>query len=276
MIDDLLARPQYGEKWGRHWLDLVRFAETNGYERDSRKDLIWKYRDYVIRAFNEDKPYDRFVKVLLAGDELPDKDGDSITATGFYRLGIWDDEPADRPLARYDYLDDILRTSGETFLGMTIGCARCHDHKFDTITQTDYYAMQAIFAGVKHSDSTLPLTPTTKKKIDKLEEEVNTLSKKLEKFIPNEANSSRTAKGPAVSAKFNVETFKPRRAKFVRFTILKTNGSQPCIDELGIFSQGKNLALAANGARATSNGDFKHPLHKLCLLYTSPRPRDRG
>ena len=148
VVDDLLSRPQYGEKWGRHWLDLVRFAETNGYERDSRKDLIWKYRDYVIRAFNEDKPYDRFVKEQLAGDELPDKDGDSITATGFYRLGIWDDEPADRPLARYDYLDDILRTASETFLGMTVGCARCHDHKIDPIPQKDYYSLLSFFSDI--------------------------------------------------------------------------------------------------------------------------------
>ncbi len=122
-IDRLLESPQYGEKWARHWLDLVRYGETNGYERDSHKDLIWKYRDYVIRALNEDKPYDRFVLEQLAGDELLDKTSDSVTATGFYRLGLWDDEPADRELARYDYLDDILRTTGETFLGMTIGCA---------------------------------------------------------------------------------------------------------------------------------------------------------
>ena len=120
VIDKLLASDQYGERWGRHWLDLVRFAETNGYERDSRKDLIWKYRDYIIRAFNQDKPYDRFIKEQLAGDLLPDRDGDSVTATGFYRLGIWDDEPVDRELARYEYLDDILRTMGETFLGMTL------------------------------------------------------------------------------------------------------------------------------------------------------------
>jgi len=148
IIDRLLAMPQYGEKWGRHWLDLVRFAETNGYERDSRKDLIWKYRDYVIRAFNEDKPYDRFIMEQIAGDELPDKTGDSITATGFYRLGIWDDEPADRPLARYDYLDDILRTASETFLGMTVGCARCHDHKIDPIPQKDYYSLLSFFSDI--------------------------------------------------------------------------------------------------------------------------------
>ena len=148
VIDNLLARPQYGEKWGRHWLDLMRYAETNGYERDSRKDLIWKYRDYVIKAFNEDKPYDRFIVEQLAGDELPDKDGDSITATGFYRLGIWDDEPADRPLARYDYLDDILRTASETFLGMTVGCARCHDHKIDPLPQKDYYSLLSFFSDI--------------------------------------------------------------------------------------------------------------------------------
>ena len=148
VIDKLLASNHYGEKWARHWLDLVRYAETNGYERDSRKDLIWKYRDYVIKAFNADKPIDRFITEQIAGDEIADRDADSITATGFYRLGIWDDEPADRPLARYDYLDDILRTTGETFLAMTIGCARCHDHKIDPVTQKDYYSMLAFFSDI--------------------------------------------------------------------------------------------------------------------------------
>jgi len=167
VIDDLLTRPQYGEKWGRHWLDLMRFAETNGYERDSKKDLIWKYRDYVIKAFNEDKPYNRFIMEQLAGDELPDKTGDSVTATGFYRLGIWDDEPADRPLARYDYLDDILRTTGETFLGMTVGCARCHDHKIDPIPQKDYYSLLSFFSDIsphgKGKTNHVPITDANTK-----------------------------------------------------------------------------------------------------------------
>ncbi|MEC9092109.1 MAG: PSD1 and planctomycete cytochrome C domain-containing protein, partial [Planctomycetota bacterium] len=148
IIDRLLQAPQYGEKWARHWLDLVRYAETNGYERDSRKEQIWKYRDYVIRAFNEDKSYDRFIQEQIAGDELEDQTSDSITATGIYRLGIWDDEPADRELARYDYLDEIVRTTGESLLGMTIGCARCHDHKIDPLTQRDYYAMLDFFANI--------------------------------------------------------------------------------------------------------------------------------
>ena len=148
VIDRLLESEHYGEKWGRHWLDLVRYAETNGYERDGRKDGIWKYRDYVIRSLNEDKPYDRFVLEQLAGDELPDRTPDSIIATGFHRLGIWDDEPADRELARFDYLDDLVKTTGETFLGLTVGCGRCHDHKIDPISQRDYYSMVAFFADI--------------------------------------------------------------------------------------------------------------------------------
>ena len=148
LIDRLLTSPHYGEKWGRHWLDLVRYAETNGYERDGNKPEIWRYRDYVIDAFNQNKPYDRLVLEHIAGDELPDADAATITATGYQRLGVWDDEPADRTLAKFDYLDDIVRTSGEVFLGMTIGCARCHDHKIDPISAKDYYSMLSFFADV--------------------------------------------------------------------------------------------------------------------------------
>ena len=148
LTDRLLASPHYGEKWGRHWLDLVRYAETNGYERDGNKPEIWRYRDYVINSFNQNKPYDRLVLEHIAGDELPDADAASITATGYQRLGVWDDEPADPTLAKFDYLDDIVRTSGEVFLGMTIGCARCHDHKIDPISAKDYYSMLSFFANV--------------------------------------------------------------------------------------------------------------------------------
>ena len=128
--------------------DLVRYAETNGYERDGDKPQAWRYRDYVIKSFNENKPYDLFVTEQLAGDEIPNAGADAITATGFHRLGIWDDEPADRVLARYDYLDDIVRTTTEVFLGMTVGCARCHDHKIDPIPTKDYYSMLAFFANI--------------------------------------------------------------------------------------------------------------------------------
>jgi len=145
LIDKLLKSPRYGEKWGRHWLDLVRYAETNGYERDSDKPYVWRYRDYVINAFNKDKPYNEFIKEQLAGDELDNVTSEAIIATGYHRLGVWDDEPADRKLARYDYLDDIVSTTGQVMLGMTIGCARCHDHKIDPISTRDYYSFLAFF-----------------------------------------------------------------------------------------------------------------------------------
>ena len=145
LIDKLLKSPRYGEKWGRHWLDLVRYAETNGYEGDSDKPYVWRYRDYVINAFNKDKPYDEFIKEQLAGDELRTGTTETVIATGYHKLGVWDDGPADRKLARYDYLDDIVSTTGQVMLGMTVGCARCHDHKIDPISTRDYYSLLAFF-----------------------------------------------------------------------------------------------------------------------------------
>ena len=148
VVDRLLKSPRYGERWGRHWLDLVRFAETNSFERDSVKPEAWRFRDYVVRALNEDKPYDQFVIEQLAGDEIDPVTADSLTATGFYRIGIWDDEPTDPLQARYDELDDIITTAGQAFLGLTVNCARCHDHKLDPIPQADYYRLLAFFHGV--------------------------------------------------------------------------------------------------------------------------------
>ena len=148
LLDRLLASPHYGEKWARHWLDLVRFAETNSYERDDPKPSAWRYRDYVVRSLNDDKPYDRFVREQLAGDEIDPGNLEALTGTGFYRLGIWDDEPTDRVLAHYDGLDDIVATTGQVFLGLTVDCARCHDHKIDPIAQKDYYRLLAIFQNV--------------------------------------------------------------------------------------------------------------------------------
>ncbi len=149
LVDNLLSRKQYGERWGRHWLDVTRFAQTNGYERDAEKPEAWRYRDYVIQAFNDDKPYDRFVIEQLAGDELPDPTNQSIIATGFYRLGIWDDEPDNQKAAAWDEIDEMVRTTGSTFLGLTLGCARCHNHMFDPIPQEDYYRFAAFFRNVE-------------------------------------------------------------------------------------------------------------------------------
>ena len=126
LIDQLLARPAYGEHWARQWLDVVRFAQSNGYERDGYKPYAWRYRDYVVQSFAHDKPYDRFVMEQLAGDELPDADAASRIATGFYRLGVWDDEPDDARQAEFDGLDDVLVTIGASFMGMTIEIGRAH------------------------------------------------------------------------------------------------------------------------------------------------------
>lgn len=147
-VDLLLNSRHYGENWARHWLDLVRYAETNSFERDGAKPNAFKYRDYVIQSFNSDKPYNQFIKEQLAGDEIEKVSRDSLVATAYYRLGIWDDEPADRELAYFDQLDDIVSTTGQTFLGTTIGCARCHDHKIDPFPQKDYYRFMAFFHGV--------------------------------------------------------------------------------------------------------------------------------
>ncbi len=149
LVDDLLARPSYGERWARHWLDLVRYAETNGYERDATKPNAWRYRDYVINAFNHDKPFNRFTLEQLAGDELPDANAETFTALGYYRLGPWDDEPADPKTDRFDQLDDIVSTTSQVFLGLTLGCARCHNHKFEPLSARDYYSMVAVFNGLQ-------------------------------------------------------------------------------------------------------------------------------
>jgi len=150
LVDRLLASPHYGEKWGRHWLDVVRYAETNGYERDGPKPYAWRYRDYVIRSFNADKPYDRFIREQLAGDEMPrGDDPDPVIATGFFRLGLWDDEPADPEQSLFDGFDDLVTVTGQGFLAMTLNCARCHDHKKDPIPQSDYYRLLAFFRDIR-------------------------------------------------------------------------------------------------------------------------------
>ena len=148
-VNELLARPQFGERWARHWLDLVRFAETNSFENDRPKPGAWRYRDWVIRSLNEDKPYDHFLVEQLAGDELEPGNIDRTIATAFYRLGAWDFDPTDRVLAQYDDLDGIVTTVSQVFLATTINCARCHHHKVDPVSQDDYYRMLAFFRGIK-------------------------------------------------------------------------------------------------------------------------------
>ena len=146
LVDRLLESPHYGERWGRHWLDVARYADSGGYEHDYDYPYAWRYRDYVIQAFNDDKPYDQFVREQLAGDELDEVTFETLIATGFNRVGpTVGFREKDNPQYRYTYLDDMIGTTSRAFMGLTVNCARCHDHKFDPILQTDYYEMMATF-----------------------------------------------------------------------------------------------------------------------------------
>ncbi len=152
VVDRLLASPHYGERWARHWLDLARYADSEGFKSDETRPHIWRYRDYVIRSFNEDKPYDRFVQEQLAGDELFPGQPEALIATGFNRNFPDESNAANIAQRRQELLNDITDTVGYTFLGLTVACARCHDHKFDPILQRDYYRLQAFFANTRIHD----------------------------------------------------------------------------------------------------------------------------
>jgi hypothetical protein len=154
LIDRLLASPHYGEAWGQHWLDVVRYAESEGFEYDRHRAGAWRFRDYVIDSFNRDKPYDRFVLEQLAGDELPEADNQARVAAGFHRLGPVRRNAGNTDVAfsRNEVLTEITDAVGAVFLGLTVGCARCHDHMFDAIRQKDYYRLQAFFAATHEHD----------------------------------------------------------------------------------------------------------------------------
>jgi hypothetical protein len=152
LVDRLLASPRFGERWAQHWLDIVRYADTEGFKLDRLRTEAYRYRDYVIRAFNTDLPYDRFLRQQVAGDELEPNNPDALVATGLFRLHPEESNGSNYRLIRQTILDDITDVFGSAVLGMTFSCARCHDHKFDPITQKDYYSLQAFFAGVIHRD----------------------------------------------------------------------------------------------------------------------------
>lgn len=150
VVEELLASPNYGERWARHWLDVVRYADSSGFEFDTNKPNVWRYRDYVIDAFNHDKPYDVFVKEQLAGDEIYPDSKEARIATGYLRLGL--ENNIKNEMTKLDELDDVVSTTTGAFLGMTVQCARCHNHKFDPIPQKDYYRIQAVFYPAKPAD----------------------------------------------------------------------------------------------------------------------------
>jgi hypothetical protein len=157
VVDRLLASPHYGERWGRHWLDLARYADTNGFKTDEPRPNIWRYRDYVIRAFNEDKPYDRFIREQIAGDELWPDDQNARIAVGFNRHFTEETNQPVIELRRQEILNDVTDVVSSVFMGLTYGCARCHDHKFDPILHKDYYRLQAFFSNIRENDDLILL-----------------------------------------------------------------------------------------------------------------------
>ena len=275
VIDRLLASPAYGERWARHWLDVVRFAESHGYETNALRMNAWPYRDYLIRAFNKDTPYPRFILEQLAGDTLPDADELVQAATGFLVGGAHDtvgNGTVEGQLQqRMDDLDDIITATGATFLGLTVNCARCHDHKFDPITQKDYYSLQAIFAGVQHAERPLQTRPTSPEELARLRHELAAVERRLADFEPRARPDGKGPPRPPVSPRHNVERFTPIAARYIRFTVRATNdGTEPCIDELEVYTADptpRNVALAAGGARVSASSEYpNNPLHKIAHL----------
>jgi hypothetical protein len=190
LIDRLLDSPQYAERWARHWLDVVRFAESDGFEYDTHRSEAWRFRDYVIRSIREDKPYDQFLQEQLAGDEIDAKNEEMLVAAGFHRLGALRKNAGNQDAAynRNEILVEMTNVIGSGLLGMTLGCARCHDHKFDPIRQRDYYRLQAIFASTVHKD--IPrYTPEQqaewKMKTEPIEAELKALRAKLKPGVPD-------------------------------------------------------------------------------------------
>lgn len=198
LIDRLLADPRYGETWGREWLDLVRFAETAGFNADPARPLAYLYRDYVIRSYNANKPYNRFIAEQIAGDELYPNNVDALIATGYNRM--WPDESnaSDVFLARQDALNDLTTNVGAVFLGVSIGCAQCHDHKFDPILQTDFYRLQSFFVGIVPRDK---VTVGTHQELIAYQSKLDTWLKRTEKVRGELHQLEMTAKARAAAIK---------------------------------------------------------------------------
>ncbi|MEZ6140553.1 MAG: DUF1549 and DUF1553 domain-containing protein [Zavarzinella sp.] len=183
LVDRLLASPRYGEHWGRHWLDVVRFGESNGFERNILIQTLWPFRDYVIDAMNSDKPFHHLIQEHIAGDQFASERPEARHGTTFLVCGPYDNvgnsDAYQAAIIRANTIDEMIRATTETFLGITVGCARCHDHKFDPISQQDYHAFNAIFAGVKHGDQQVKHARTARQQ-DLLEKELKQYQSELE------------------------------------------------------------------------------------------------
>ena len=288
VVEQMLASPRYAERWAQHWLDVVRYADTHGFEVNTERPHAWHYRDYVIRALQNDTPFDQFIREQIAGDQLGQDTatGFLITASVLLPGQIGADEPSKR-LARQDAIDEIVVNLSQSFLGLSIGCARCHDHKFDPISQEDYYAMQAFVAGVDYEDRLVdtPWAIENKERGERISDELRAIDRELLRLEPlARPNPQRfqigtdlqslqdlpvvLPKRPRVQPTINSERILPTETRGVRFSILQTNRLEPCIDEFEIFNPlGENVALSSRGTQVTSSGDSVAPdRHELRLV----------
>jgi len=262
VVEALLQSPAHGERWGQHWLDVVRYADTHGFEVNTERPHAWPYRDHVIRAFNTDTPFPQFLREQLVGDQLgrDAATGFLVTASVLLPGQIGADDISKR-LARQDALDEIVVNTSQAFLGLTVGCARCHDHKFDPISARDYFGMQAFFAGVEYGDRELhdPESETRRADLGRWRQRKAQIEAELSRIEPLARPGSPDGSAPtrpAVKARMNSDRFAPITTRRVRFTVLKTNSLEPCIDELEVWDlEARNVALASTGTTVRSSGD---------------------
>jgi mono/diheme cytochrome c family protein len=274
LIDRLLSSPRYGERWGRHWLDVVRFGESNGFERNVIIDNLWPFRDYVIRSLNEDKPFDQLIREHLAGDVIGPGDPDIEVGSAFLVAGPYDNvgnqDAAAKAQIRANTIDEMIRATGEAFLGLTVGCARCHDHKFDSILQSDYYQLYATLSGVRHGSRIVAteeertsrqavVHPLAMRK-DELTSQRDTLNNAVNERAKQNAPQHELAwTRQAVDRTGTEDHFDPVEARFVRLIAEGTDTNPKAgrgfrIDEFEVWSsepEPRNVALASNGAVAT-------------------------
>jgi hypothetical protein len=274
LIDRLLASPRYGERWGRHWLDVIRFGESIGYERNVLVHDLWPFRDYVIHSINADKPFNQLIREHLAGDVLAGDDPDTAIGSAFLVAGPYDDvgnqDAAQAAQIRANTLDEMIGATGQAFLALTLGCARCHDHKFDPITQQDYYGLYATFSAVRHGSVPLARSQTKADRNEKLaplngrKQQLQSALQELDAGVLSRANEKLTEyesmwTRPPVDRTGTVDEFDPVTAKFVRLVCEAQDGNPKStsgfqIDEFEIWSaeaEKRNVALASHGARAS-------------------------
>ncbi len=267
LVDRLLASPRYGEQWGRHWLDVARFGESKGFEQNHILNNLWPYRDYVIRSFNEDKPFNRFIVEQLAGDVAGKGDPSVEVGTSFLVCGPYDavgnQDAVQQRVIRANTLDDLITATSNAFLALTVNCARCHFHKFDPIPQEDYFRLRAAFEGVTHGERVLATNEERQRYMEKagpIETRRNELTKEkaaLDKEVAARAKQ-RAAEAsnyplPVITRHFNEHRFAPVRARFLKFKILANSerpksGENARMDEFEAWTpDARNVALASYG-----------------------------